>query len=177
MHASFSHLLTTGAQLLIVSDHPEFSQQLHHFLHEAGCRVATAAQASEALALCQEQTIDLVLLDVMGSEAAALALCQQLRCRSEVPMILMAAPDQTDAIVQGLDWGADDAIVHPFTYAELTARIGAVLRRLQWLRVQIRSFEPCSVETGPTAQPAEQRELAEIPALWPQPVLAFAADD
>lgn len=78
------------------------------------------------------QPFDMVILDIMMPRMDGLAACEQIRRRSDVPIIMLTALGSTDDIVKGFNLGADDYITKPFTFKELLARIEAVFRRLSW---------------------------------------------
>jgi CheY-like chemotaxis protein len=119
-----------AAQILVVADNPQLSSQICAGL-EAKYRVTAATTSHEALLKFEQEEIDLVLLDVMTNTIDGFGICQMLRQYSKVPIIIMTAQDNTEQIIQGLDLGADDSIAEPISTCELTARIQALLRRMQ----------------------------------------------
>jgi DNA-binding response OmpR family regulator len=126
MYSLSSRPAQDGIQILMITD----DSKLNLSLMQAGYRVMPASCGVEALAKFQTHTIDLVVLDMMTPQTDGLALCQQLRDGSDVPIILLTH-NQTDTIVRGLEIGADDAITHPVTSLDLTVRIEALMHRLQ----------------------------------------------
>jgi DNA-binding response OmpR family regulator len=133
MQSSLSSQQTgTGPQILVVSNDQHLQKLLDFFLTQAGYQVINAGHA-EAFNAHQANEIDLVLLDLMLKPAEGFDVCQQLRCYSEVPMILLTEVNQPDQLVRGLELGADDAIYYPFAMVELVARTKALLRRQQWI--------------------------------------------
>jgi DNA-binding response OmpR family regulator len=117
--------LLVGLRVLIVEDDPAIGTQVARGLARAGCRPTVVRRASDALGT----DASLILLDLGLPDLDGVELCRQLRQRSAVPIIVVTArsaePDRVDA----LDAGADDYIVKPFGFEELTARMRAVLRR------------------------------------------------
>lgn len=95
----------------------------HHYV----CKKAQGA--AEALAYIDNETFDIVLLDIMMPEMDGWELCQEIRRISDVPIIMVTARDQRDDIIKGLKLGADDYITKPFNEDELLARMSAILRR------------------------------------------------
>src|SRR5512135_927941 len=116
-------------QVLIVEDDQTLLETLAYNLTREGYAVIRANDGISALNLAREHKPDLVLLDVMLPELDGLTVCRTLRHESDVPIILLTARSgEVDRIV-GLDSGADDYIVKPFSLGELYARLRAVTRR------------------------------------------------
>jgi two-component system, OmpR family, response regulator len=124
----FSQSIQSSAQILMVSADGD----LHLPLMQAGYGVIPATSGVEALAKFQMYEVDLVVLDITLPQMDGFAVCQQLRQHSNVPIILLT-PNDADAIVRGLDMGADDAVHYPVSSLELMARIEALCRRLNSL--------------------------------------------
>jgi two-component system OmpR family response regulator len=121
--------METRAQLLVVDDDREIRELLAGFLAKHGFRVLTAGDGKEMRKALADRRIDLVVLDLMLPGEDGLALCRELRARSELPVIMLTAMrEEVDRIV-GLELGADDYVPKPFNPRELLARIKAVLRR------------------------------------------------
>lgn len=115
--------------LLLVEDDDTVRQTLALNLREEGYDVETAADGQAGLKLARQVEPDLVILDVMLPEMDGLTVCRLIRKESQVPIILLTARGtETDKIV-GLETGADDYIVKPFSLGELLARVRAALRR------------------------------------------------
>jgi DNA-binding response OmpR family regulator len=87
-----------------------------------------------ALEAFERRPVDMVILDIMMPRMDGLIACEQIRRRSDVPIIMLTALGSSDDVVKGFHLGADDYIVKPFTFKELMARIEAVFRRLDWAR-------------------------------------------
>jgi two-component system response regulator RegX3 len=116
--------------ILIVEDEDSIAQPLAAALEREGYATRITGSAPEAVALAADLRPDLVLLDVMLSDGSGLDVCRELRMHSKVPIIMLTARgDETDRVV-GLELGADDYVVKPFSARELVARIRAVLRRV-----------------------------------------------
>ena len=120
----------TGAtRILVVEDEPAISEPLLGALAREGFDATVAPTGHEALALAERLKPHLVLLDLMLPDADGRDVCRELRRRSDVAIIMLTARGtETDRIV-GLELGADDYVVKPFSSAELIARIRAILRR------------------------------------------------
>lgn len=115
--------------LLVVDDDREIRDLLNRFLTKHGFRVSTARDGREMREILAGWRIDLVVLDLMLPGDDGIALCRELRRKSNLPVIMLTAmSDETDRVV-GLEVGADDYVAKPFSARELMARIKAVLRR------------------------------------------------
>jgi two-component system response regulator RegX3 len=115
--------------VLLVEDEESITAPLAEALSREGFEPVVAGTAAEALELASARPPDLVLLDLMLPDGSGLDVCRELRSRSAVPIIMLTARgEETDRVV-GLEVGADDYVVKPFSARELMARIRAVLRR------------------------------------------------
>ena len=115
--------------MLLVEDEQSITGPLSEALGREGFRAVVAPSAAEALALAPRLQPDVVLLDVMLPDGSGFDVCRALRRDSAVPIIMLTARgDEADRIV-GLELGADDYVVKPFSARELVARIRAVMRR------------------------------------------------
>ena len=115
--------------VLLVEDEQSITGPLSEALGREGFRAVVAPSAAEALALAPRLQPDVVLLDVMLPDGSGFDVCRALRRDSAVPIIMLTARgDEADRIV-GLELGADDYVVKPFSARELVARIRAVMRR------------------------------------------------
>ena len=115
--------------ILLVDDERSIREPLAQYLTKQGFRVTQAGDAESARTRMAAYAIDLVILDIMMPGEDGLSLCRHIRETSEVPVILLTAmAEETDRIV-GLEMGADDYVVKPFSPRELVARVKVVLRR------------------------------------------------
>lgn len=116
--------------LLVVDDDREIRDLLDRFLKKHGFRVTLARDGKEMRDALAGWRIDLVVLDLMLPGEDGVALCRELRRKSDIPVIMLTAmSDETDRVV-GLEVGADDYVAKPFSSKELLARVKAVLRRV-----------------------------------------------
>lgn len=116
-------------QVLFVEDEDSISQPFARALERAGFDATVVRTGSSALELARRREPDLVLLDLNLPDGEGLDVCRELRSRSDVPvLILTARGTETDRII-GLELGADDYVVKPFSGDEVIARIRAILRR------------------------------------------------
>jgi len=121
--------MKTEPLILALDDEPGILRLLKLELDAQGFHVVTASSGAEALRLAEEQRPDLLLLDIMIPELSGLEIMRSLRERMNTPVILLTGKDQEIDKVRGLESGADDYVVKPFSGDELAARIRAVLRR------------------------------------------------
>jgi DNA-binding response OmpR family regulator len=116
-------------RVLVVDDEPMVTEVVERYLVSDGFEVVTAGDGDRALSVARTWTPDLVVLDLMLPSKDGLEVCRTLRKENDVPIIMLTARgEETDRIV-GLEIGADDYMVKPFSPRELLARIKAVLRR------------------------------------------------
>lgn len=115
--------------ILVVDDEPQIARLARDYLARDGFRVLTAGDGPAALAQARQEQPDLVVLDLNLPGMDGLEVCRTLRRVSDVPVIMLTArAEETDRLI-GLELGADDYIVKPFSPRELVARVRAVLRR------------------------------------------------
>ena len=120
--------------ILIVEDEPPLVEMLKYNFESAGFRTSVATDGQEALFQAEELTPDLILLDWMLPGYSGIEICRKLRDREatkSVPIIMLTARSEEDDRILGLNSGADDYVVKPFSPKELVARVQATLRRSQ----------------------------------------------
>ncbi|GAB4540302.1 MAG: response regulator transcription factor [Anaerolineales bacterium] len=117
--------------ILIADDEPRYLRLLEANLRTEGYEVILAQDGIQALEAFSAQPVDLALLDVMMPRLDGFGVCQRLREFSNVPIVMLTARGEEQDRVRGLDLGADDYLVKPFSATELLARVRAVLRRAQ----------------------------------------------
>jgi len=118
-------------RILIVDDEPRYLRLLEANLRTEGYEVVTASDGAQAVDVFSNQPIDLVLMDVMMPKLDGFGATQRIREFSNTPIIILTAKGDEQDRVRGLDLGADDYLVKPFSATELLARVRAVLRRAQ----------------------------------------------
>jgi len=116
-------------KILIIDDDEKLTRLVQLFLGQHGYEVHTAASGLEGLQMAYDLHPDLVVLDIMMPGMDGWVVCNRLRDVSDVPIIMLTAKDGERNIVEGLESGADDYVVKPFSMSELLARIRALLRR------------------------------------------------
>jgi len=117
-------------KILIVEDEPKTGEYLRQGLHEAGFVVDLAQTGVDGLHLAEQGEYELVILDVMLPGLNGWEVLKNMRQRGlEMPAMFLTARDQVEDRVKGLELGADDYLVKPFSFAELLARVRTILRR------------------------------------------------
>ncbi len=139
---------------------------IQRVLRPEGYEVEVALGGAAALELARQRRPDLAVLDLMMPGIDGLEVCRQLRADRELPILMLTARSGTADRVRGLDTGADDYLVKPFAYAELLARVRALLRRaappailLQYADLTL-EFETGEVRRGDRVIPLTAREFA-----------------
>src|SRR5215475_1625144 len=116
--------------ILIVEDENSIAEVVSLYLKRAGYNVQIASDGKQAMNSFEKRKPDLVILDLMLPEVDGLSLTRWLRDRSNVPIIMLTARRSEVDRITGLEMGADDYVVKPFSPQELVSRVRAVMRRL-----------------------------------------------
>ena len=118
-------------KILIIEDEPAIAENVKFALEKEGFQTVWHSMGKDVMGVLSEDTIDLVVLDIGLPDVNGMELCREIRKSHSVPVIFLTArSDEIDRVV-GLEIGADDYVVKPFSPRELSARIRAVLRRSQ----------------------------------------------
>ncbi len=117
------------ANILIADDDGHIREVVRYALEKAGFVVHEAADGVRALSICEEQPIDLAVLDIVMPEEDGIEVCRRLTATSRIPIVFLTSRDEELDRVLGLELGADDYVTKPFSPRELVARVKAVLRR------------------------------------------------
>jgi DNA-binding response OmpR family regulator len=120
-----------GRRVLLVEDDPRVRQMLGLALTDEGHQVSFAPTGEEALQQVEHGQVDIVLLDLSLPGIDGLEVCERIRHKSRVPIIIVTARDSSHDVVRGLECGADDYVTKPVVAAELTARMTALWRRVE----------------------------------------------
>lgn len=118
-----------SARVLLVDDEAMVREVVTRYLEREGFAVAVAADGDAALELIGRCAFDLVVLDLMLPSVDGLSVLRELRCRGDTPVIVLTARGDEGDRVLGLELGADDYVVKPFSPRELAARVRSVMRR------------------------------------------------
>jgi DNA-binding response OmpR family regulator len=116
-------------KILLVEDDDTLRKTLAYNLEKEGYKVKQTNDGADALTMARDEDPDLIVLDVMLPSLDGLSVCRILRKESEVPIIMLTARDSEVDRIIGLEIGADDYIVKPFSLGEFLARVRAILRR------------------------------------------------
>lgn len=119
----------SGAAVLVVDDEPTVREVVANYLRRDGHEVAEAGDGADALELVQQRRFDLVVLDMMLPGVNGLDILRRIRQMGDMPVIMLTARAEEADRVAGLELGADDYVVKPFSPRELAARVNGVLRR------------------------------------------------
>ncbi len=123
------HKLNGSATVLVVEDDMQLLRALRTYLSAQGLEILTTTRGSTAVEIVETTRPDLVLLDLCLPDVDGLTVCEQIRCFSNIPIIIITGQTADHHKVRGLALGADDYLVKPFSNQELLARVRAVLRR------------------------------------------------
>lgn len=135
--------MASAAQILVVDDEVEMREAICEYLDLRGFSVSTAANGQEMRLALDQASFDLVLLDLGLPGEDGIALTRELRAASQIGIIIITAFGESEDRVLGLESGADDYVVKPFSLRELLARVRSVLRRAE------ANGEPTSADLGP----------------------------
>lgn len=134
--------------ILIVDDNKQIVSILEEYAKKEGFAVTTAFDGPAALDKAQSVDFDMILLDVMMPGMDGFEVCREIRRQSNVPIIMITARGEDFERIMGLDIGADDYIVKPFSPGEVMARVRAILRRISRedeTKTQVFSYESLTV--------------------------------
>jgi two-component system response regulator MprA len=139
----------SGERILLIEDEARIAQFIERGLIYEGYRVSVARDGQTGLSIARDNPPDLVVLDWMLPGLDGLEVCKRLRAASEVPILMLTAKDDVRDRVTGLDAGADDYLVKPFSVEELMARVRALFRRsTPNSRPEILRFSNLTLDTG-----------------------------
>lgn len=117
-------------KILIIEDEDGIIHLLNLYLKDAGFEIVVAKDGADGLALHAREHPDLVILDIMLPALDGFEVCRRIRAWSKTPILMLTARGDEDDRIAGLDIGADDYIVKPFSPRELVSRVRAILRRV-----------------------------------------------
>ena len=118
-------------KILVVDDEKLLVKGIKYNLEQEGYTVETAFDGEEAVRLAHDDSIDLILLDLMLPKMDGLSVCRSVRSFSNVPIIMLTAKSEDIDKILGLEYGADDYMTKPFSPRELLARVNAHLKRIR----------------------------------------------
>nr|WP_300090985.1 response regulator transcription factor [Sedimentibacter sp.] len=159
--------------MLIADDNRQITSILEEYAKNEGFEVKTAFNGREALRSFEKYNPDIVLLDVMMPEMDGFEVCREIRKQSNVPIIMITARGEDFERIMGLDIGADDYIVKPFSPAEVMARVRAIMRRIMIddkKAIQIFSYDNLKINMNDYIVTIDNKNVSltkkEIEILW-----------
>ncbi|SFT00871.1 response regulator transcription factor [Marininema halotolerans] len=135
--------------ILITDDDHDIVRLVTEALTYEGFKTLSAYTGEEALTLLAEQPVDFVILDIMMPGMDGLETCRRIRETQHVPILLLSARNREIDKIIGLEIGADDYLTKPFSVQELTARVKAHFRRMERMRVDLKSNSPMMYKNHP----------------------------
>ena len=161
------------ASMLIADDNKQITSILEEYAKKEGFSPSVALDGAEALELFRRIQPDIVLLDVMMPKMDGFEVCREIRKNSNVPVIMITARGEDFERIMGLDIGADDYIVKPFSPGEVMARVRAVLRRIardETQKQQILRYDNLKIDLEDYAVTIDNNKVSltkkEIELLW-----------
>lgn len=115
--------------ILIVDDEEKILEVVKAYLEEDGYNVITATDGEAALNIFKNETVHLIILDLMLPKISGVQVCSNIRSRSEVPILMLTARSEEEDKIEGISIGADDYLTKPFSVKELVVRVRALIRR------------------------------------------------
>ncbi|MGE6630189.1 response regulator transcription factor [Bacillus sp. NPDC077027] len=122
--------------ILIVDDELDMLELIRSFLKKQGFGTSVASNGPDALGILRKEPIDLVVLDIMMPNMDGFEVCKEMRKFTEIPILFLTARSHEEDRIKGLEIGADDYIMKPFSLRELSARIETTLRRIKGLSLK-----------------------------------------
>lgn len=150
--------MVTGDKIMVIDDDATLLNLLQQSLGKAGYEVITATNGLDGLQKMYEEHPDLIILDVMMPRMDGWETCRRIREMSQVPIIMLTAKDEEADKIKGFEYGVDDYVTKPFSFAELTARVTAVLHRT---RQQPPRHEPAIYRVGDLTIDLENRRVTK----------------
>ncbi len=145
-------------KILVIEDEEGIIHLLNLYLRDAGYTVVAARDGADGLAMHAREHPDLVILDIMLPALDGFEVCRRMRTWSKTPILMLTARGDEDDRIQGLELGADDYLVKPFSPRELVSRVRAILRRTN-------GSEEGATRRGPEHQAPQERTLFSFPGL------------
>lgn len=127
--------------VLVVDDEENIVDVVKAYLEKDGYKVLTAYRGQDALNIVNEEPVDFIVLDLMMPGLSGEEVCKRIRTKSQVPILMLTAKAEEGDRIYGLDIGADDYMVKPFSPKELSARVRAILRRTETGRIPTEIIE------------------------------------
>lgn len=123
-------------KILIVEDELDIAGLLEYLLIDEGYSVSLVHTGEKALESIQEQSFDLIILDLSLPGIDGMTVCNRIKQSFSVPIIILSARDRDSDVISGLEIGAEDYITKPFNHREFILRVGKILGRMKWIKKQ-----------------------------------------
>jgi len=146
-------------KILVIEDEANIAQVLRLYLEQAGYTVLTARDGVAGLELHAREHPDLVILDLMLPALDGMEVCRRIRAWANTPILMLTARQGEEDRIAGLELGADDYLVKPFSPREVVSRVKAILRRAQNLAVQSKEQQSSSSTNPRLEQEKDEREI------------------
>lgn len=172
--------------ILVVDDEAKIVDVVKSYLEHAGYRVAGAGNARDAFCQIEKETPDLIILDWMLPDRSGKDVCTEIRLHSNIPVIMLTAKAEEEDVLEGFRFGADDYVVKPFSPRQLTARVGALLRRAENPPPRILDFfggrltvdlEACEARKDGTSVGLTPNEFKIVSAMAQHPNKTFTREE
>lgn len=125
--------MSNNINILVVDDEKTIVDVIEAYLKKAGYNVFKSYDGKEAITIFNNESINLIILDLMLPDISGEEVCKIIKSQKDVPIIMLTAKTNEDDILNGFNLGADDYVVKPFSVKQLIARVSAVLRRAKYL--------------------------------------------
>lgn len=145
-------------KILVIEDEEGIIHLLNLYLRDAGYNVVAARDGADGLAMHAREHPDLVILDIMLPALDGFEVCRRIRSWSKTPILMLTARGDEDDRIQGLELGADDYLVKPFSPRELVSRVRAILRR-------VGGQDGGAAPRGSEGQSAQEKSVLSFPGL------------
>lgn len=146
--------------ILIIEDDKDIAHLVRLHLQDLGYAAHLAHDGATGLAAALDQSFDLIILDLMLPGMSGLEICRQIRAaKAYMPIMMLTAKSSEIDRVLGLELGADDYLVKPFSIQELLARVKAIFRRVEALEARAKSKEPLTLQAGDLIIDIEKRRV------------------
>jgi DNA-binding response OmpR family regulator len=147
-------------RILVVDDDPNVSSVLKRGLAFEGYAIDVASSGQQGLSMARDKAPDLVILDLMLPGMNGFEVLSRMRnAQPNLPVLMLTARDEPDDQVKGLESGADDYVVKPFSFSVLAARVKALLRRSETEHPEVMRFADLSLDTGTKRAARGRREI------------------
>src|SRR5918911_1993455 len=146
-------------KILIIEDDANIAQLIRLYIEQANFTVLTASDGAAGLELHAREHPDLVILDLMLPALDGMEVCRRIRAWANTPILMLTARQGEEDRIAGLELGADDYLVKPFSPREVVSRVKAILRRAQNLAVQSQEQQSSSPTNPRLEQVKDEREI------------------